>query len=197
MIGWMLRFLTRLGLRWVVAGAVARYLARRFGRTTVERATEELEVKAQERLPAPLANLVTALPPEAKQIGGSAVVAGRAARGAVNTSRRVGEVATSASRRASAGAGSVRGVLDGVREETESSRRRLQARYLGAQFGADAATDSLLDLRSQPEPRGPDDDLHQRVPSSVASGRRRAIRQTPRVVQRVRRTYRPVRKPWE
>lgn len=197
MIGWFIRLLTRLGLRWVVAGAVVRYLARRFGRTTVERATEELELKAQERLPAPLSNLVTALPPEAKQIGGSAVVAGRAARGAVNTSRRMGEVATSTSRRASAGAGSVRSILDGVRVETESSRRRLIARYLGAQFGRDAATDALLDLRDGPGADGPEHDLHEKVPPSVASGRRRALRPKRQSVDRVRRTYRPISKPWE
>ena len=131
MIRLSMRVMSRLGLRWMLAGAVTRHVIRRASRATVARATADLETKAQERLPAPLANAVSALPPEAKQIGGSALVAGRAARGAMVTTRRVGGLASSTSRRAPGGGGPLGGVVRVFRAETEAGTRRLRAQYLG------------------------------------------------------------------
>ena len=212
----LVRLLARLGLRWLLAGALARFVARRVGRSTIERATGELETRA-EKLPAPVARVVTSLPTEAKQIGGSALVAGRAAKVAATTTRRAGAVARTTSRRASTGvgaargaAGAVRGAIDQVRTETEASGRRLRAQYLSATVGPDAATDSLLDLRPQTiegppggapvsrPSRGLDDDPHEFVPTPVGRGRRRARRRRrqPAVNRRLR-TYHPPAKPWD
>lgn len=197
MIGWLLRALTRLGLRWFLVGAVARYVARRFGRTSVERATDDLEALAVERLPTPLAKVVTALPVEAKRVGGSAVVVGRATRGAINTSRRAARLASSTSRRAVTGVGSFRAVVDEVKAETDAGARRFRARYLATTVGPDAATDALLDVRTEPPFSAVDDDPHDRVPQPVIAGRPRRIRRIAGPVNRVRRTYRPTPKPWE
>lgn len=197
MIVWLARTLTRLALRWFLIGAVARYLARRFGRTTVERATDDLEALAVDRLPTPLAKVVTGLPVEAKQVGGSAVVVGRAARGAIRTSRRAGRLASSTTRRAVTGVGSVRALVDEVKAETESSARRFRARYLATTIGPDAGTDSLLDIRTAPLVSSGDDDPDDHVPQPVVAGRPRRLRRVVRPVNRVRRTYRPTPKPWD
>lgn len=88
MIGAIFRLANRFGLRWLIASVIGRYLARRYGRATVERAGRELEANTRQRLPAPVVDRLPPLPPQAVQLGGSAVVAGRAARGAVATTRR-------------------------------------------------------------------------------------------------------------
>lgn len=193
----LVRLFSRLGLRWVVFGAIARFLARRFGQATVERAGRDLEAKAQERLPAPVAKAVAALPPEAINVGGTAVVAGRAMKGAVSTTRRAGQLAGNGTRRAGAGVEAVKSLADEIRAESESGTRRLRARYLDATMGPGAATDALLDVRSSGGPDLDLDDPHDTVPDPVARGRRRARRSARPLVDRVRRQYRPEPKAWD
>jgi hypothetical protein len=201
LVRFLVRLLARLGLRWLIVSGISRYVVRRFGRASVERATEELETRA-ETLPAPVARMVRALPVEARQVGGSAVVAGRATRSAVDTTRRVGRLARTSSRQAASGVGAARAAVDTVRTETENSRRRFRARYLAATMGPAAATDSLLDVRTSPpmvEPIEPEelDDPHDRVPEPVSRRRFRSRRRASSPVGRVRRSYRPDPKPWE
>lgn len=152
------RLVTRLGLRWMIVSALGRFLIRRYGRSTIERAGRELETTARNRLPAPVSSVLPSLPPEAIQLGGSAVVAGRAARSAVVTTRRAGRLATGATVRTSAGIGAVRtfvdrglGSVDGVRghlvDEVDRSERELRASFLDATAGPVAATDALIDAR--------------------------------------------------
>ncbi len=195
----VIRLLSRLGLRWLIIGGATRMVARRFGRNSVQRATEDLEAKA-ENLPAPVARVVRALPVEARQVGGSAVVAGRAARSAIGTTRRVGYLARTTSRRAASSVGAARAAVDSVKVETEASGRRLRARYLAATVGPNAATDSLLDIRTspvEPDPSDPSNDPHDQVPDPVARGRLRSRRQAVPIVGRMRRAYRPSPKPWD
>lgn len=194
----LIRLVGRFGLRWLVISGISRYVVRRFGRATVERATEELETKA-ETLPAPVARAVQALPAEARQVGGSAVVAGRAAKTAVGTTRRVGRLARTSSRRAASGVGAARAALDTVKTETETSRRRFRAQYLAATVGTATATDSLLDVRTSPPVLDPADldDPHDQVSSPVSRRRFRSRRRATPLVGRVRRGYRPALKPWE
>lgn len=200
----LLRLIGRLGLRWMAFGALARYGARWLGRSQVDRAIEDLEAKAQDRLPAPLARAVASLPADAKRAGGSAVVAGRTAKNAAVMSKRASRVATSGTRRAASGLDSFRGLADRVRDETDSSRRELKARYLEATEGRAAATDSLLDARSSmvdglagDGAQAADEDPHRSVPDPIVSGRARALRRRPTVVGRMRRGYRPAPKPWD
>ncbi len=206
MIAWLIRLIARLGLRWLILNALARWVLRRFGRSRVDAAVEELERTAAERLPTPVANAVTRLPAEAKQVGGSAVVATRAARSAAVGSRRVASVAGDASRRAASMPGAARGALHRVRTETEASRRRLRHQYLAETVGPDAATDALLDVRTEPPEVSTgngdadefyDDDPHDLVPQPVRGGRRRFRRRPERPVARMRRSYRPPSKPWD
>ena len=209
MIGWLLRLIVRIALRWVVVDLAVRWVARRFGRHRVAAATAELETLAAERLPAPVARAVTALPAEAKNVGGSAVVAARAARTAGTTSRRAVRVAGAASRQVTAVPATARGVAGRVRNEAEASRRRLRAQYLAETVGPEAGTEALLDVRAAPPHHGPgsngsgtalvddEEDLHAHVPGPVTTGRRRFRPQPPQLVNRVRRTYRPAPKPWD
>lgn len=205
MIGWLIRLAMRLGLRWLILSALVQWIIRRFGRRKVDEATVELDELAAERLPAPVARAVTALPPEAKNVGGSAVVAARAARSAATTSRRAARITGRASRRVSAVPASARGLVDRVRHETDASRRRLRSQYLAEMVGPDAATDALLDVRTGPPAADvaaqddPEwvDDPHEWLPDPVPDGRRRFRNRPPPLVQRVRRCYRPVPKPWD
>ncbi|MEM9132043.1 MAG: hypothetical protein AAGE88_06865 [Actinomycetota bacterium] len=212
MIAWLIRLVGRLGLRWLILNALARWVLRRFGRSRVEAAVEELEQRAAEKLPAPVADAVSRLPVEAKQVGGSAVVATRAARSAAVGSRRVASVATGTSRRVASVPTAARDVVDRVRVQTEASRRRLRHQYLAETVGPDAATDALLDVRTEPPPSsrygggdettfgaagGPLDDPHDHVPDPVRRGRRRFRRRPTRPVARMRRSYRPPDKPWD
>ncbi len=212
MIRWLLRLTVRLGLRWMVLSALVRWLVDRFGRRRVEEAAEELEDVARRRLPAPVARAVEALPPEAKTAGGSALVAGRAARGAVVTSHRAARVAGRTSRQVAGVPGVARDLVDRVRDETEASRRRLRHQYLAETVGPEAATDALLSVRTEPPPapmgtwfeegsegagHGWPDDPHDAVPGPVAPGRRRFRPRPPRLVKRMRRSYRPDPSPWD
>ena len=192
---WLIRLLSRLGLRWLVIGVVARFVARKFGRRTVERAADELEAKANQVLPAPVARAVSALPVEVRHVGGSALVAGRAARTAVNTSRRAGRFATSTSRRVVSGVGAARAAVRTVKEETDASTRQLRARYLEATVSREAATNSMLSTRAL-DSRSLDDP-HDLVPGPVPAGRMRSRRRPSQVVHRIRRSYRPTPKAWE
>ncbi|MEM8926287.1 MAG: hypothetical protein AAGD35_22505 [Actinomycetota bacterium] len=204
MIGWLVRLAMRLGLRWLILSALVQWAIRRFGRRKVDEARVELDELAAERLPAPVARAVTALPPEAKNVGGSAVVAARAARSAASTSRRAARFAGRASNQVSSVPASARGLADRVRHETAASRRRLRSQYLAEMVGPDAATDALLDIRTEPPFDGPVDDdgewaesPHEWVPDPVAGGRRRFRRRPAPSVPRMRRSYRPAPKPWD
>lgn len=199
----LFRRLGRFGLRWLVLRAAVRFVGRRFGRATIERAALDLEAVARERLPAPVARAVSALPPEARTASGSAVVAGRAARGAYTATRRAGRAATIGTRRLTATVEGARAAparfREQLRTETEASERELRARYIEASFGAAAATDSLLDVRSRSglDRSAADHDPHVDVPPPVPVGRRRFRPRLPRAVNRVRRTYRQPAKPWD
>ncbi len=198
------RLIARLGLRWLVAGAVVRFVARRLGRATVERAGRDLEASARDRLPEVVARRVPPLPPDVVQAGGSAVVAGRAVRGAVVGTRRAGRAASEGRRHLGTTLGLARTALDQVRTESERSARDLRSQYLEATEGRDAATDALLDAR-RPQRNVIDglgvddalDDPHDSVPDPVATGRRRYHRRPRPVVGRMSRRYRPPVKPWE
>lgn len=204
MIAWLFRRVVRMGLRWLVVSAAARWVIGRFGRRRVDAVVEELEAAADERLPAPVARIVNRLPPEAKQLGGSAVVAGRAARTTAAGSRRAVAIAGQTSRRVAAVPGSARHAIERVKDETEASGRRLRAQYLAETVGPDAATDALLDVRTEP-PAGSSrrsdamdevDQLHDSVPGPVARGRRRFRPRAVVPVGRMQRTYRRPTRPW-
>lgn len=209
-MGMIFRLVSRLGLRWVIVSAIGRYLIRRYGRSTIERAGRDLESTARQRLPAPVANAIPTLPPEAVQLGGSAVVAGRAAKGAITTTRRAGRLAGDATARTANGVGAARAVigrgrdtLDAARaqfsDEIDDSERRMRSDFLESTMGSDAATDALLDVRRFEASGAGEDpiDPHESVPDPVAAGRRRHRRLTAPLVNRVRRGYRPPVRPWD
>lgn len=210
MIGLLLRLAGRFGFRWFLVGAVARFVARRLGQATVERAGRELEAKARERLPDPVARVVPPLPTEAVQAGGSAVVAGRAVKGAVSGTRRAGRAMAGGRRRLAAMLDATtrpldttvelaRRARDEVRAQLEATARELTARRRDAALGPDEATDALLDVRPAPSPivRPTVDELHEAVPEPVRRGRRRPRRPRRRLVARAARNYRPPTKAWE
>lgn len=199
-----LRMAGRAGLRWLLVAAVGRFVVGRLRRSAVDKAAAELEAKAHERLPAPMARAVSSLPPAVRQAGGSAVVAGRTARGAVEGGRRAGRAlgagreAVSTIRHPLRAGGPAAELVARVQAETELSTRLLRSRYLAATGDPDGATDALLDLR-QPvvdpdvvdEPSSP----HDAVNPPVARGRRRPRRPAPS--PRRHKSYRPPRKPWD
>jgi len=198
-----LRMAGRAGLRWLAVAAIGRLVLGRLRRSAVEKAAAELEAKAHERLPAPVARAVSSLPPAVRQAGGSAVVAGRTARGAVQGGRRAGR-ALGAGREAAATVrhplrpgGPAAELMARVQAETELSTRLLRSRYLAATGDPDGATDALLDTRQSGlgpvEPAEPDP--HDAVAPPVARGRRRPRRPAPS--PRRHRSYRPPRKPWD
>ena len=142
-----LRLASRAGLRWIVVAASARFVLRRLRRGAVERAAAELEARAHEKLPAPAARAVSALPPGIRHAGGSAVVATRTARRAVSSGRRATRATRDHRNQVTSRVAAARDTLHRIRHETDASSRRLRSRYLGAAVGADAATDALLDFR--------------------------------------------------
>lgn len=205
-----LRMAGRAGLRGLVVAAVGRFVLRRLHRGAVEKAAAELEARAHERLPAPVARAVSSLPPGLRHAGGSALVAGRTARGAVHGGRRAGralatgrEVATTI-RRPLGPDSPAAAVMARIQAETDASTRRLRSRYLAATGDPDGATDALLDVRrpavdAEPAPAPhdtePAPDPHDAVAPPVTRGRRRTRRPAP--VSRRHKTYRPPRKPWD
>lgn len=199
-----LRMAGRAGLRGLLVAAVGRFVLRRLHRGAVEKAAAELEARAHERLPAPMARAVSSLPPGLRHAGGSALVAGRTARGAVHGGRRAGralatgrDVATTI-RRPLGPDSPAAAVLARIQAETDASTRRLRSRYLAASGDYDGATDALLDLRRpdfDAEPVEPAPDPHDTVAPPVTPGRRRPRRPAP--VSSRRKTYRPPRKPWD
>ena len=194
MIGWVARRAARSGLRWLVVSAGVRFAARRVGRHQVARARDDLTARANDRLPAPVARAVTALPDAVLDAGGTAVVAGRTARRAAVVSGRAGRLARRTSGRVGRQVGAARHLVDDVRRESEATRRLLWSDYLDVTRGPDAATDALLDVRST----GVDDvDPHEQVPPPIPAGRLRARRRPTPAVNRVTRRYRPPLKPWD
>lgn len=199
-----LRMAARAGLRWLLVAAAGRFVLRRLRRSAVDKAAAELEAKAHERLPAPVARAVSSLPPVVRQAGGSAVVAGRTARGAVQGGRRAGRAlgagreAAATIRRPLRPGSPAAELVARIQTETELSTRLLRSRYLAATGDADGATDALLDVR-QPAAVDPEviaeADPHDAVAPPVARGRRRPRRPAPS--PRRNRSYRPPRKPWD
>lgn len=198
-----LRMAGRAGLRWLLVATAGRFVLSRLRRSAVDRAAAELEARAHERLPAPVARAVSSLPPAVRQAGGSAVVAGRTARGAVQGGRRAGRALGSAREMAATIRRPLRPgspaaeLVARIQSETELSTRLLRSRYLAATGDPDAATDALLDIRQpalDPDVVG-EPDLHDAVAPPVARGRRRPRRPAPS--PRRHRSYRPPRKPWD
>ncbi len=206
-----LRLAARVGLRWMVVAALARIVIRGLSRGALARATAEIEATAHQRLPAPVARAVSALPPEVRNAGASVVLAGRAARTAVSSGRRATRMTRARTAQVTAGFGVARQTLNRIQAETDASARRLRARYLRATAGSDASTDSLLDARTLGA--GLDDaragdvesvvdgivsgDPHQGVAGPISPGRRRARPRRAQPVNRPRRGYRPPPKAWD
>ncbi len=198
-----LRMAGRAGLRWLLVAAVGRFVVGRLRRSAVDKAAAELEAKAHERLPAPVARAVSSLPPVVRQAGGSAVVAGRTARGAVQGGRRAGRAlgagreAAATIRRPLRPGSPAAEMVARIQAETELSTRLLRSRYLAATGDPDGATDALLDTRQpalDPDPAaGPDP--HDAVAPPVTRDRRRPRRPAPS--PRRHKSYRPPRKPWD
>ena len=123
----------------------------------------------------------SALPADAKRAGGSAVVAGRTAKNAAVCQSGLVVWQRRGTRRAASGLDSVRGLADRVRDETDSSRRELKARYLEATEGRAAATDSLLDARSSMVDGrwrwcpAADEDPHRSVPDPIVTAGREPV----------------------
>lgn len=214
----MIAFLLRR-FRWMLVGAGVKYVARR----GVGRSVDEAAIEIEDRLPAPVANAMNALPGDVMRAGGAAVVSARAAqrsaraaqrsaraaqRSALTVQRgaRVGGVVASRVARAGvaarrsppAVADRLRSVRETVAVQAELDGRDLRAdlqRYLhgGGPDGERAALDALLDRRSVPA-----DEPVPPVPEPVGRGRRRSVPAPPRPeVARVQRSYRRPQKPWD
>ena len=198
-----LRMAGRAGLRWLVVAAIGRLVLGRLRRSAVDKAAAELEAKAHERLPAPVARAVSSLPPSVRQAGGSAVVAGRTARGAMQGGRKAGRAlgagreAVATIRRPLRPGSPAAELAARIQAETELSTRLFRSRYLAATGDSEAATDALLDTRS-PVARsglGPEPDPHDAVAPPVARGRRRPRPPAPSPLRN--KSYHPPRKPWD
>ena len=189
-----LRLARRGGLRWLVAAALGRLVLRHLSHSAVERAAAELEAKAHQRLPAPMARALSALPPEVRNVGGSALVATRAARRTVSGGRRAGRLTRDGRAQVTARVDSAWGVVGRLRAERDDSARRLRSRYLAATVGPDAATDALLDVASPDRVLA---DPHLGVAEPVRPGRRRARPRRRSGPDRPSRSYRPPPKPWD
>ncbi len=192
---WALRASLRSGLRWLAV--VGRFVVRHLSRNAVARATAELEATAHERLPAPVARAVSALPPEVLQVGGSAVVATRATRRTLAGGRAVTRAGATGTAQVLAVRQGARARIDQLHDETGRSARDLRARYLRWSSGPAAATDSLLDLRAADLDGAEGPDPHDLVPGPVTRGRRRARRRLPVRPDRPRRSYQPPSRPWD
>jgi hypothetical protein len=198
----VLTFLIRR-FRWMIVGAGVKYVARR-GMT---RSVDEAASRIEDRLPAPVANAVNALPGDVMKAGGAAVVSARAVqRGAIVTQRgaKAGGVVVTRVTRVGIRrprpevADRIRQARAAVAEQAERDSRDLRAdfqRYVrgGGPAGERAALDALLDRRSQtnelPLPT---------VPDPVDRGRRRSLPPRPRPeVARMQRSYRRPQKPWD
>lgn len=199
-------------LRWMAVGAGVSYLSKRKAERSVDKATEMLE----DRLPAPLARVADALPPEVVRAGGAVVAASSAARTAAvaaKTGARATGTAVSFSRTAG---GALRQAADTavdarrsvverlgnaseeLREQADLDRRQLTSDYLRYSEGDGPALEALLDARDD----HPLDGLHldelPETPDPVAAGRRRYRPGLPAApVNRVRRTYNRPTKPWD
>lgn len=216
-----LRLASLVGLRWMVVAALGRFVVRRLSRSAVERAAADLEARARDRLPAPAARAVAALPPPVLHAGGSAVVATRAARSALAGGRRAHRVTRRGRDRVGAGVGAARGGWARIQGETDATARSLRSRLIRATLGPTAATDALLDRHrvgsgadevdlvdaADPAPvkavdvvdrhPGGTDDPHDRVASPVTPGRRRARPALPSRPDRASRRYQVPPKPWD
>lgn len=204
----MIAFLFRK-MRWMLLGAGLKYAAR----LGVSRSVDEAASKLEDRLPASVVRAANALPGDVIKVGGAAAISARAARRggsvAVRTgaaAARTGAVAARVTRAGvtmrprSAITDRIRSARDSVTDQAELDRRDLlrDFRYYNAGGGAageTAATEAMLDLRSEGRPLvaplPP-------IPPPVPSGRRRFVRalRAPEV-GRVQRTYRPPQKPWD
>ncbi len=178
-------------LRWFAFGAVLRYALRRSASRSVERATEELE----DRLPAPVRSALDVIPADAVRAGGTALVAGRAARRLAAGTGRASRGVVRWRRQTVDGLRDLRSITDQIGLEAELTRRELKARYLRVTLGDAAADESLLDVRAgavaEAAPLPP-------LPEPIRRGRWRAERRLGRAtVARVQRSYRPSSKPWD
>ncbi len=188
-----MKFLVRR-LVWVTVAAGARYVFRRRTAKTVENQRDQLV----ERLPSPVVALVDRMPVDPIRASSSVIVAGKATKAAASGSQKV-------TRRAAVGLRSAKNVRnrltaarDSVRSEFKSevvdSVRSLRSQYVAITEGEDAATDALLDIRSDASDAG---DLPE-VPAPVATGRRRWKPALPKPkTNRMQRSYFPPIKPWD
>ncbi len=204
----MIAFLLRK-MRWMLLGAGVKYAARR----GVGRSVDEAASKLEERLPASVVRAANALPGDVIKAGGAAAVSAKAARRGSSVAVRTGSAAMRtgavAARVTRAGvtmrprqaiADRLRSARDSVTDQAELDRRDLlrDFRYFnagGGSAGETAATEALLDLRS--DERSLDAPIPL-TPPPIPRGRRRfvAALRAPEV-GRVQRTYRPPQKPWD
>ncbi|MDA3041273.1 MAG: hypothetical protein O3C27_17445 [Actinomycetota bacterium] len=185
----------RRRLAVMALGTAASYLSKWAAERSVNGATQRFE----DRLPPPVSRVINALPGDLMRVGGTAMVAGSAARSAGRAGRRAVTVA-------SAGTSTFLGrkaTVDRLfadaagtwRQEVEGERRRLRSDLLRCTRGAEAAVNALLDLRVDA-----DLDAHTDLPpmlEPVPAGRRRPLRLAAPLVERVQRSYRPPVKPWD
>ncbi len=211
MIGLAGRMLRWRRLRWFAIGTVSRYLLRRSASRSLSRSVDNATAELEDRLPDPVLRMLVAVPADATRVGGSALVAARTARRVASGSRRAGQAATGGGRRVAYGVARVRSIGDEIGFEAEAKRRELKAEYLRVTRGNAAADEALIDVRAdnesataRPDRRWPDhperhgDDPLPEIDGPVRPGRRRAgRRRTPPTVDRVQRSYRRSRAPWD
>ncbi len=186
----------RMLVRAAMVGAT-RYGVKLLTQRQVAGATD----RVANRLGEPVAN---ALPEPVLRAAGSAVVAAEGARRAAQISKVTGGGVVKAGRVVGDGASRVRQTKDRLlsvgdnmaadlaqgREEQEREMRADWLRYSGR---PDAATDALLDRRSDAE-----ETPLPEMPEPIPSGRLRYLPGLPEpLVGRVRRTYQRPRKPWD
>ena len=213
MIGLAGRMLRWRRLRWFAIGTLSRYLLRRSTSRSFARSVDDATAEIEQRLPDPVLRLLGAVPADATRAGGSALVAARTARRVASGSRRAGRFVAVGGRRATDGVARIRSIGSEIGYEAEARRRELRAEYLRVTRGNAAADDALIDVRPdvRPAPLGPhgrslghqvrragSDDPLPEIDGPVRSGRWRAGgRHRPPSVDRVQRSYRPRRAPWD
>ncbi len=198
----MIAFLLRR-FRWVLLGAGAKWLARRGLGNSVNQAATELE----DRLPQSVAKLANALPGDVLRVGGTAAVAGRAAKRTGMLAVRGGSVAARTSAAVAKSGSAAAHLVPSTKQrfgaraaaakrawqdETEAARKELASDYARHVDGDEAGLETLLDRRdveAQPLPM---------VQTAVNPGRRRFRRPPPAPeVPRMQRSYRRPEKAWD
>ena len=193
LIRWLTVFLFRR-FRWVALGALVRSVTRKTRERSVDAATEELA----ERLPPSVVKAADAAPGDLLRHGGRVLATGRQARHLGAATRQVGTASKRLGRlRPRFRQGDWRSAVETVRDdwyrETTLVEREVRAEYHRAMGDHQSADEVMLDHRGPAFERSPLPE----VPPPIPVGRPRRTAQRRQVVNRVQRSYRQVRKPWE